>query len=142
MRFASIALYLACAASAGAQAPDALPARLSGQWTAVVPGVRTVVDNLAFTFDESFAPGPVKGRLTFRGASCGAQDEPLTGTWNGSELRVDTKHRPNVNARLVNGQCGAGNVTYILVRKPGTSTFEGDAHLDGGPALIRVTVSP
>jgi len=134
-------IAMACASAAQAQSPDTLPVRLSGHWTAVVPGVRTLVDSVSFTFDQPYPPGPVKGRVTFHGTRCGAADEPATGTWNGSELRLDTRHYPNVNARLVNAQCGSGNVTYVLVRKPGANTFEGDGILDGVPT-VQVSVAP
>jgi hypothetical protein len=86
---------------------------------------------MSMTLDAPVQPGPVTGRLTARGVGCGAENEPLTGTWDGSTLRVESKVYPNVNVQRMNAQCGSGRVTYTLTRKPGQSTFEGEGVRDG-----------
>ena len=78
----------------------------------------------------------------WRGVGCGAQDEPFKGTWDGSELRIETIHRPNVNTQRMGGQCGTGRVTYALKRKPGEKTFEGEARLEGTSAVATMSVGP
>jgi hypothetical protein len=132
-----------CVATAVAQAVERLPGKLSGRWTASSPrGV--FVDSLSLTFEGDGAPGPVTGKVTFRGVNCGAQDELLKGTWDGSELRFESVHRPNVNVQRMNSQCGTGNVVYILRRKPGETTFEGEARPGEGAtgSTVSITASP
>jgi hypothetical protein len=87
-------------------------------------------------------PGPVTGRLTTRGVTCGAIDEPMVGTWDGTELRFESKVRPNVNTTRMNADCASGRVTYVLTRKPGQATFEGEANRDGMSTPVQVTLSP
>ena len=130
------------AGGALAQATDALPGKLSGWWTATNP--RGVFKNtLSLEVDGNAQAGPVTGRLTVNGRSCGAQDEPFRGTWDGTTLRFETTHRPNVNAMVKDGTCGSGQFTYVLRRKPGERTFEGELFLDGTTATgITISMSP
>jgi len=137
---ATVALCLSAVADAQDSAP--LPKSLSGRWTAVVPGVATFNDTMSMTLDAPVQPGPVTGRLTARGVGCGDENEPLTGTWDGSTLRVESKVYPNVNVQRMNAQCGSGRVTYTLTRKPGQSTFEGEGVRDGMTGAAQVTLSP
>jgi hypothetical protein len=37
------------------------------------------IDTVSFAFEGNGKPGPVTGKVTFRGVVCGAQDEPLKG---------------------------------------------------------------
>ncbi len=68
--------------TAVAQSADQLPGELSGKWTASTPR-GTFIDAVSFTFDGNGQPGPVTGKVTFRGVNCGALDEPLKGSWDG-----------------------------------------------------------
>lgn len=129
------------AAVAAAQSGDGLPHKLSGRWTVVGPN-QTFVNPVALEFDGDGKPGPITGRATWRGVTCGAQDEPLTGTWDGKELRVVTTHRANTNASRMNGQCGDGKTTYVLTRKPGEKTFEGEARSNYSSSVATISVSP
>jgi hypothetical protein len=97
---------------------------------------------MSIALDVPAAPGPITGRLTSRGVACGAQDEPMTGTWDGTELRLESKVRPNVNTTRMNGDCASGRVTYVLTRKPGQVKFEGEAMRDGLSTPVQVTLSP
>ena len=145
MRGVRIFVLLVLAGSAGmilAQTTAPLPKAMSGRWTSVVPGGRTFTDTWSVILDASGGTGPVTGRLTLRGVTCGALDEPLTGTWDGSELRMESQVRPNVNAQRTNGECGTGRVTFKLTRKPGQSTFEGESHRDAAPSPSQVTLAP
>jgi hypothetical protein len=125
-----------------AQTVAPLPKNLSGRWTAVVPGGKTFSDTLSIALDPSAEPGPITGRFTSAGVMCGAKDEPLVGSWDGSVLRFESKVRPNVNTTRMNGDCASGRVTYVLTRKPGQATFDGEANRDGMSTPVQVTLSP
>ena len=145
MRSARNLALLVLAGSAGtvlAQAAAPLPASMSGRWTAVVPGNRTFTDSLSVVLNVPGGTGPLTGRLTLRGIVCGASDEPLTGTWDGSELRLESQVRPNVNALRANGDCGTGRITFKLARKPGQTAFEGEALRDASSVPSQVTLAP
>lgn len=136
---AAAALVLSVPCLAQPAAP--LPGSLAGRWTFVGPG-RTIIDAWSIRIDGAGAPGPVAGRLTWRGVTCGAQDEPVTGTWDGAELRFEGTLRPNVNVQNANGQCGSGRVAWVLARKPGTSSFEGTATQADRGTVVTVTAAP
>lgn len=124
-----------------AQSGDRLPSKLSGRWTFTGPR-QTFINSVTIEIDGNGKLGPVTGRMTWRGVTCGAQDEPLTGTWDGSELRFASTLRANVNADRMNGQCGDGKTTFLLKRKAGQAGFEGEAHADYTPAVPTISVSP
>lgn len=124
-----------------AQSGERLPGKLSGRWTFTGPS-QTFINPVTLEFDGDGKPGPITGRLTWRGVTCGAQDEPLTGTWDGSELHFTSTLRANVNAQRMNGQCGDGKTTYVLRRKPAEASFEGDARATFTPAVPTISVSP
>jgi hypothetical protein len=71
---------------------------------------------MSIVLDVPATTGPLTGRLTVRGVTYGAIDEPLTGTWDGTELRLESQVRPNVNAHRMNGECGTGKTTFALSR--------------------------
>ena len=127
--------------SAAATVP--IPTAMSGRWTAVVPGGRTFTDTLSIVLDAiPTGPGAVKGRLTLRGVTCGAQDEPLAGTWDGSELRFESLVRPNVNTQLQNGQCASGRVSFVLKRSPDGKSFQGESTRDGLSTPSQISLAP
>lgn len=137
------AVALTVALPAAAQSPLPLPSALSGRWTVVPPGGRTIIDVWTVRFDGGGAPGPVKGLVTWRGRGCGAQDEPVEGTWDGAEPKFRFVARPNVNTQLQNATyCGEGKTAVVLRRKSGGRDFEGEASLNDGPANITLSASP
>lgn len=141
-RTALIGIVLVVFADAAlAQANDSLPHKLSGRWTFTGPS-QTFINPVTLEFDGDGKPGPITGRMTWRGVTCGAQDEPLTGTWDGTELHFTSLLRANVNAQRMNGQCGDGKTTYVLRRKPGEASFEGDARASFTSAVPTISVSP
>jgi len=142
VRILVLVVIAGSAAGALAQTTTALPKAMSGRWTSVVPGGRTFTDTWSVILDVPGGAGAVTGRLTLRGVTCGALDEPLTGTWDGNELRMESQVRPNVNAQRTNGECGTGRVTFTLARKPGQSTFEGESQRDAAPVPSQVTLAP
>jgi hypothetical protein len=120
-----------------AQAPLRLPKSLNGSWSAQTPGGRANTNVMSVTLDPPSATGDVTGRYTSRGVVCGAIDEPLTGTWNGTELRFESLVHPNVNVNNRNGDCGTGRIVFVLTRAPGQTRFNGESVRDGGrPAQI------
>lgn len=119
-----------------------LPKSMNGRWTAVVPGGRTFTDTMSVVLDAPNGTGAVAGRLTSRGVVCGALDEPLTGTWDGTELRFESLVRPNVNVTRPNGDCGNGRIVFVLIRKPGQGAFEGESRREGSPNPVQITLSP
>ena len=141
VRNPALLVFAGFAGIALAQTSAPLPAAMSGRWTAVVPG-RTFTDSLSVVLDVPGGTGPLTGRLTLRGVTCGASNEPLTGTWDGSELRMESQVRPNVNAQRANGECGTGRLTFKLTRKPGQTTFEGEALRDASAVPSQVTLAP
>jgi hypothetical protein len=108
----------------------------------VIPGGRTFIDTISIEFEGTAEPGAVTGRLTSRGVTCGAKDEPINGTWDGTELRLESKLYPNVNVQRMSGDCGTGRVSYVLTRKPGQAAFEGEARRDGMSTPVQVVLGP
>ncbi len=119
-----------------------LPTAMSGRWTAVIPGRQTYTDTMSVVLEVPAGTGTVTGRLNLRGVTCGAINEPLTGTWDGTELRLESQVRPNVNAQRSNGECGTGRVTFVLKRKPGQVGFEGESLRDGSTVPSQITLAP
>src|SRR2546429_3860600 len=95
-----------------AQPVEPLPKAMNGRWTAIVPGGRTFTDTLSVVLEAPAATGQVTGRVTVRGVVCGALDEPLTGSWDGTELHFESRVRPNVNVLYPNGECGTGRIAF------------------------------
>ena len=137
----SLLTLVVFASGASAQAGDALPKRLSGRWMFQGPS-QTFINPVELTFDGDGKPGALTGRVTYRGIGCGAENEPLTGTWDGRELRITATHRANVNTMRMNGQCGDGKTTYVLMRKPGETGFEGQVTSSYSTATATMSVSP
>jgi hypothetical protein len=124
-----------------AQSPEPLPPALSGRYSVVPPGGRTFVEFWSMRFTE--AAGKVRGSVTWRGRGCGAQDEPIEGTWDGSELKLQFVARPNVNVQVPNATyCGEGRTDVVLRRKPGSRDFVGEARLNNAGPVVDVTGSP
>ena len=136
-------LLLWVAMPAVAQAPsEALPSSLSGRWTYLAPNGRAMIDTWTLRIDSGGAPGPFKATLNWRGTNCGAKDEPVSGTWNGSELRFEGQLKPNANTLNANGNCGSGRAEWVLKRKAGTAAFEGEASMNDRAVVVTVTAAP
>lgn len=123
-RLAGAAIALVAAVHAQG---EPLPPSLGGQWTVLAAGGRTFVDRWQASIDPPGAPGPVRGRFSWRAPNCGALDEPLEGSWDGRELVFTTTLRPNVNTANKDRDCGDGRLAVKLRRKPGDRSFEGEA---------------
>ena len=142
LRIATQIALIAATTWAVGQTPEPLPTAMSGKWVVVLPNGRLYTDTMSIALDTPAATGAVTGRLTIRGVTCGAQDEPLTGTWDGTQLRFDSQVRPNVNAQQKDAQCGSGKVAYVLRRKPGEQAFDGEFTRDGMGVPGQATLTP
>ena len=128
--------------AASAQTAEPLPAALSGRWTFIPPGGRTIIDYWSIQFEGDRAPGTVKGRLNFRGRGCGAKDEPVVATWDGQELKLVFIGRPDVNVQVSGATyCGDGRTELSMRRKPGSRDFEGEVVTNTG-ARVAITAAP
>jgi hypothetical protein len=77
------------------------------------------------------AKGTIEGRLTHHGFNCGAKDEPMTGSFDGSELRLVSRLRADVNVKNAGKDCGSGKTTWTL-QKQKKGGFEGKGVWEGG----------
>jgi hypothetical protein len=124
-----------------ARAADDLPTQLSGRWTALVPGGRTVVDSFTMKFSGDRKPGPVTATLNWRGLFCGAEDETVSGTWDGRVIRFESVLRSNVNVQRNGGQCGDGKLVGELQKNPTEDGFTGEARLATTGASVTLTAT-
>jgi hypothetical protein len=74
--------------------------------------------------------------------NCGALDEPFSGTWNGAELRIEARMRPNVNTMRNGGNCPSSNAVYTLRGAAGGNGFAGEVIMDGMTTPAQVMLSP
>ena len=137
-RSSVLVLAVVLAGSVSAQALAPLPKTMSGRWTYL--GKRTSSDVMSVVIDGDGTPGAVTGRLTLRANNCGASDEPFKGTWNGTELSFAATLRTNVNTQRADMDCPSDATKFILTRKPGQTSFEGDASASTG--AFQVTLTP
>jgi hypothetical protein len=139
MRMSVAFLSSAIVATAVAQTTAPLPASLSGRWV-VVGQAGTFTDAFSLAFEGSGAPGTVPGRLTWRGVNCGAKDEPIQAAWDGNELKFEAVLKANTNTQRMNGNCPTEPVRWILKRKQGDRSFEGEGRV--GNTVSTVTAAP
>ena len=144
MDFLRLTLAAACAWwPALVQPSEPLPTSLSGRWTLVPSGGRTINESWSVRFEGSRAAGAIKGKVTWRGRGCGAQDQPFDGSWDGTELKFRFIARPNENVQVLNATtCGEGTTDVVLRRKPSGASFDGQANFNNGAAILDVTASP
>jgi hypothetical protein len=132
-------LMTTLARSAFAQTEASLPASLSGRWTFMGPS-GALIDTFSITFERNRAPGTVTGRLTWRGRNCGAKDEPIQATWDGTELKFEAVLKPNTNTQRMNGACPPEPTRWVLKRKAGERSFEGEGRIR--EILVTVSAAP
>ena len=100
-----VAWLLASVAITGfAQTDTRLPASLSGRWTYVGPS-GVIVDAFSIAFEGNGTQATVPGKLTWRGMNCGAKDEPIQATWDGTELKFEAVLKANANTQRMQGNC-------------------------------------
>ena len=118
-----------------------LPATLSGRWTVTASGFLSS-HTVTLSFEGQGQTGPVTGRVSFRGMDCGLLDEPLRGSWDGVDLRLETAQRAEVGAPREAGNCGTARATFVLRRNPGDTRFEGEARIEGLPGVATMSLDP
>ena len=130
---------VAAACTAFAQSLDPAPAKLSGRWTWVGPR-GAVIDTFHIDFDGDRRASTISARLTWNGLNCGADKEPIEVTWNGTEMRFQAVTKPNVNTQRMNSKCPSEAAQFVLTRKPGGDTFEGEVRQGAG--VVTMTAAP
>ena len=121
------------------QAAEMLPKQMSGRWTAETPR-GPMSDVWSVEIDSQDGGGAISGRVSHVGISCGAKDEPMQGTFDGSTLVITSQLRAGVNSAQAKGNCQGGKITWTLKAKEGTQSFEGEANLEG-PRQVKVVVT-
>ncbi len=134
----SVIVAVVVSASVWAQAVAPLPKSMNGRW--IFLGKRTTSEVMSVVIDGDGSPGNVTGRLTLRANNCGALDEPFQGVWDGAELHFEATLRPNVNTQRSSMECPADATKFVLKRKPGQTSFEGEASASTG--TFQVTLAP
>jgi hypothetical protein len=119
-----IATALAVAALSTVALADAgLPATLHGRWFGTGMGGNTNNFEISLA-DVAQAPdGKVTGKLTRFGNGCGAEGEPLTGTFDGTTLVFESTSKAGVHTRRMGGDCGVDQ--YKLTRAAEAKSFTG-----------------
>jgi hypothetical protein len=126
MRRTTLALAL-CAAigvlpltQTAAQEP--LPASMAGRWVGfggegAKAGGRMPIDFAwSIKITKQNPDGSIEGTLSFGGPSCSAKDTPMTGTFDGKELKLTAQLQPAA-------QCG--EQTFRMRKAGGKHLFEG-----------------
>jgi len=102
-------------------AQDKLPAAMSGRWIGMggegaKQGGRIPID---FAWSIKIARqnpnGTIEGTLSYGGPQCSAKDAPMTGTFDGTELKLTAQIEPKV-------QCGVQ--TFRMRKAGGKHLFE------------------
>lgn len=103
-------------APAGAQ--EQLPAALKGRWLGMgQKGGKIPIDFAwSITIAKQNPDGSIEGTMNYGGPQCSAKDAPMTGTFDGTELRVTAQLEPKA-------QCG--KQTFRLKKARGKHLFEG-----------------
>ncbi len=106
-----------------AYAADPLPGAMSGRWFGNAQGGQQLNFEVFVVIEKQESDGTIVGKVTRWGNGCGAKDEPLKGTFDGTNLKFRSMSRANVNARRVDGNCGEDE--YSLKRSADGKSFEG-----------------
>ena len=123
-------------------AAEALPKSMSGRWAVTTP--RGEVSNTwSIIIDKQDGKGAIEGRVTHYGITCGAKDEPMSGTFDGSVLILQSRLRPDVYSARAGGNCGSGKITWTLRKREGRDDFEGEAVFEGVQSVkVSVYLNP
>ena len=139
IRIAVTLLLAMIATTALTQTGAPLPGSLSGRWTFMGPA-GVLIDTFSIVFEGNRAPGAIPARLTWRGRNCGARDEPIQATWDGTELKFETVLKANTNTQRMNGDCPPEPTRWVLKRKTGENLFEGEGRV--GNIVVTVSAGP
>ena len=99
-------------------AQEQLPAAMSGRWLGMgQKGGKIPIDfawSVAIT--KQSPDGSIEGTMSYAGPQCSAKNAPMTGTFDGTELKVTAELQPKA-------QCG--KQTFRLKKAGGKHLFEG-----------------
>jgi hypothetical protein len=102
-------------------AQEPLPAAMSGRWTGMggegaKAGGRIPIDFAwSIKITKQNPDGSIEGTMSYGGPQCSAKDTPLTGTFDGKELKLTAQLQPAA-------QCG--KQTFRMRKAGGTHLFE------------------
>lgn len=105
-------------------AQEQLPASMAGRWIGMGGGGAKQGGKIPIDFAWSIKitkqnpDGSIEGTLSYGGPSCSAKDAPMTGTFNGKELKLTAQLQPPA-------QCG--KQTFRMKKVGGTHLFEGES---------------
>ena len=94
---------------------DTLPVALKGRWYGVGGGGSKNNYDVALSDLKQSPDGSVAGKLTRFGNGCGANGEPINGSFDGTTLKLESMSRAGVNTRRMGGDCGLDK--YVLKRE-------------------------
>lgn len=138
----AVVLALSLTALPEAFAAEPLPKSMDGRWAATLSSGQQIGNIWSLSVEKQDASGTLQGKLSYYGTFCGAKDEPMTGSFDGSELRITSSLRANTNTDRAGGQCGTGKASWILRKQQGRHLFEGEGRLEGVAVTTRVYLNP
>ena len=100
-------------------AQEQLPAAMKGRWIGMggQQGGRIPIDfQWSIEITKQNPDGSIVGTMSYGGPQCSAKNAPMTGTFDGTELRVTAELQPRA-------QCGTQ--TFRLKKAGGKHLFEG-----------------
>jgi hypothetical protein len=126
-------LCLLLVAAAGvAVAQTGLPKAMSGTWSGLSERNTPLNGTMSVVIDQQNPDGTIAGRITTSGQMCAMKDEPMTGRFDGTVLRMAATYRALVP------QASCGKATFVLKRS-GTG-FEGE--IPGSRLRTKVSLAP
>jgi hypothetical protein len=113
-------------------AQDKVPAKMSGKWSGTTPAKGTPFGgSWSIVVDKQGPDGSVEGKVTWEGRTCGMDDEPFTGSFDGTQLTIVAQFRD----KFPNANCPKSR---LVLQKKGTSDFEGT--IPGSQMNYRLTL--
>ena len=120
-------------------AADQLPSSMKGRWYGVGSAGSQNSYEVSLSDLKQGVDGSVEGKLTRFGNGCGADGEPLKGTFDGATLTFESTSKPGVNTRRMGGDCGVDK--YSLKAESGSKSFAGTMGDKQGNSF-RIDLSP
>jgi hypothetical protein len=116
-------VFCLAVASMPCLAADQLPSSMKGRWYGIARGGSSLNFDISVSELKQGADGSVEGKLTRFGNGCGADGEPLKGTFDGTTLAFESTSKPGVNTRRMGGDCGVDK--YSLKAASGSKSYVG-----------------
>lgn len=99
-------------------AQEQLPPSLAGRWLGMGKQAGKIPIDFAWSvkITKQNPDGTIEGTMSYGGPQCSAKDAPMTGTFDGTELKVTAQLQPAA-------QCG--KQTFRMKKTGGKHLFEG-----------------